>query len=151
LANNFYQGKYRVRNPEKYVGDYGNVVFRSLWERKFMVWCDTNPSVLKWGSEIYPIKYFSKIDGKVHRYFIDFFVQIRKADGSIQNLAIEIKPFSQTQPPVRGKKREKTYIQECLTYQINQDKWAAAREWAEKNGFEFIILTEYELGLAKRK
>jgi hypothetical protein len=37
-----------------------------------------------------------------------------------------------------------------LTYQVNQDKWKAAREWAKKNGFEFIILTEYELGLAKR-
>jgi hypothetical protein len=150
MPREHYQGRYRVRNPEKYVGNVKDVVFRSLWERKFMIWCDTNPSVLKWGSEIYPIQYYSKVDGKVRKYFIDFFVQIKKADGSIQNLAIEIKPFSQTQPPVRGKKKEKTYIQECLTYQINQDKWAAAREWAKKNGFEFIILTEYDLGLAKK-
>lgn len=151
MARNNYQGRYRVINPQKYVGDVKDVVFRSLWERKFMVWCDTNPSVLKWGSEIYPIQYYSKVDQKVRRYFIDFFVQIRRADDSIHNLAIEIKPYSQTQPPVRGKKREKTYMQECLAYQINQDKWTAAREWAVKNGFEFIIMTEYELGLVKRK
>lgn len=150
-AHNYYQGKYRVINPEKYVGDAKDVVFRSLWERKFMVWCDTNQSVLKWGSEIYPIQYYSKVDQKIHRYFIDFFVQIRRVDNSIHNLAIEIKPFSQTQPPTKGKKKEKTYIRECLTYQVNQDKWTAAREWAAKNGFEFIILTEYELGFAKRK
>jgi hypothetical protein len=150
MAHNYYQGKYTVLHPEKYVGDSKDVVFRSLWERKFMVWCDTNPSVLKWGSEIYPIQYYSEVDQKVRRYFIDFFVQIKKADGTIQNLAIEIKPYSQTQMPVRGRKKEKTYIQECLTYQVNQDKWKAAREWAKKNGFEFIILTEYELGLAKR-
>lgn len=140
-----------MQNPEKYVGDKNDVVFRSLWERKFMVWCDTNPSVLRWGSEIYPIQYYSQADAKTRRYFIDFFVQLKRKDGKTHNLAIEIKPFAQTQPPVRGRKREQTYIKECLTYQVNQDKWKAAREWADKNGFEFIVMTEYDLGIAKRK
>ena len=37
-----YKGKYNPRNPEKYKGNPHNIIYRSLWERKFMVYCDTN-------------------------------------------------------------------------------------------------------------
>lgn len=114
-----------------------------------MLWCDNNRSVLKWGSEIHPIEYYSKAHGKVKRYFIDFFIQILSKDGSTQNLAIEIKPHYQTIPPKKSR-NERTYLNECMTWQVNNDKWEAAKEWASKNNFQFVILTEYELGIRKK-
>ena len=38
-------------------------------------------------------------------------------------------------------------IYEQRTWVINQAKWEAARKWAEKKGYEFLILTEKELGM----
>lgn len=143
----YLQGKFKPTHPDKYVGDLKNIVFRSSWERRFMKWCDSNTSVLKWGSEIYPIQYVSSLDGRTHRYFIDFFVRLRTKDGEEKSLAIEIKPKSQTVQPVKGRKRDKTYMTECMTWIKNQDKWKAARAWAKKNGIEFLIMTEEELGI----
>ena len=40
---------------------------------------------------------------------------------------------------------------ETLTYAKNQAKWEAARKYCDKNGWEFKILTEYELILKQRK
>ena len=49
-------------------------------------------------------------------------------------------------PPVfsRRKKRE-TLIHEQVTFEVNKAKWDAAKGWADKNGYKFIILTEKEL------
>ena len=46
-----YSGKYKPTNIEKYKGDHRNIIYRSLWERKFMVYCDSNEKILEWGSE----------------------------------------------------------------------------------------------------
>ena len=46
-----YKGKYKPRNPRKYRGDPNRVTYRSLWERKFMVYCDDSDAILEWGSE----------------------------------------------------------------------------------------------------
>ena len=46
-----YSGKYRPTNPRKYKGDPRNIVYRSLWERKFMVYCDSHDHIIEWGSE----------------------------------------------------------------------------------------------------
>ena len=70
-----YKGKYRVLNIKKYKGDPTSVIYRSLWERKFMVYCDTKVSILKWSSEEIIVPYRSPIDRKMHRYFPDFWVK----------------------------------------------------------------------------
>ena len=57
-----------------------------------MIYCDTNNSVLEWGSEEIIIPYLSPMDGKVHRYFPDFYIKIRQRNGSIKKMIIEIKP-----------------------------------------------------------
>ena len=62
-----YSGKYRPTNPRKYKGDPTNVIYRSLWERKFMQWCDLNQNILEWGSEEFFIPYRSPVDKRVHR------------------------------------------------------------------------------------
>ena len=54
-----YKGKFRPSNRKKYRGDITKIVYRSLWERKFMVYCDTNPDIVEWGSEEIIIPYIS--------------------------------------------------------------------------------------------
>ena len=46
-----YKGKYRPTRPYKYKGDPTKIIYRSLWERKFMQYCDSTTNVLEWGSE----------------------------------------------------------------------------------------------------
>ena len=142
---------YRIKNREKYIGNADAITMRSSWERRFAIWCDNNPSVLTWNSEGMPIGYISSIDGRLHRYYIDFFVKLKTKDGAIRKLAIEIKPKEQTMPPNPPKRKtaktEARYIEECKTFQTNQDKWDAAKDWCRQNGFEFVVLTEAELGI----
>ena len=139
------------KTPSKYVGVVNNNIMRSSWEKKFAIWCDSNPSMIQWNSEGIPIQYWHSVDQKVRRYYIDFFVKLRTKDGSITKLAIEVKPASQRNPPVKPKRRtaksEQRYINECITYQQNQDKWKAAEQWCNQNGFKFIVMTEHELGI----
>ena len=47
-----YKGKYQPSHPRKYKGDPTNIIYRSLWERKFMVYCDNNENILEWRSDI---------------------------------------------------------------------------------------------------
>ena len=67
MYNATYKGRYRISNPVKYRGNIHDVIYRSSWELKFMKWCDTNISVLEWGSETMVIPYKSPVDSKVHR------------------------------------------------------------------------------------
>ena len=41
-----YKGIYKPSYPKKYKGDQRNIIYRSLWERKFMNYCDLNEA--KW-------------------------------------------------------------------------------------------------------
>ena len=85
-----YSGKYKPINPKKYKGDPTRIIYRSLWERKFMNFCDTKPSVTKWASEEIFIPYRSPKDGKVHRYYPDFYMKT----GNKESI-VEIKPLKQ--------------------------------------------------------
>lgn len=145
----FKQGFYPVRNPSKYVGDVNGIVWRSSWELRFMRWCDAHPNVLKWASEELIVPYFSAIDQKQHRYFVDFVVTIRNKAGVDTTYLVEIKPHEQTQPPKPSRSRH--YQAKCLEYVKNQEKWKAADAWARSHGMKFIVMTEYELGMRKRK
>ena len=40
-----YKGIYKPSNPKKYKGDQHNIIYRSLWERKFMNYCDLNETI----------------------------------------------------------------------------------------------------------
>lgn len=137
--------RYIPNNPEKVVGDLNNIIMRSSWETRFARWLDTNPAVIRWGSEIKPIPYFSTFENKVRRYFPDFWVYLVDKEEQHKRLLIEIKPLSQVLPP--KPKTKKTFLNEMVTWQKNQDKWKSAREWCQKNAFEFVIMTEKELGI----
>ena len=71
-----YRGRYIPTNPKKYRGAPSREIYRSLWERKLMVYCDRNEKVLEWGSEEIIIPYLSPWDNKLHRYFPDFYMKV---------------------------------------------------------------------------
>lgn len=132
---------------EKYTGDLTNIIMRSSWETMFANWCDKNPSVIKWKSEETIVPYRCPTDGKLHRYFVDFQVQIRDKNGRVKTYLIEVKPAKQTRPPEYPGRRTRRYIEESMTFIKNQAKWQAANEWAKDRGWEFKIITEHELGI----
>lgn len=135
-----YQGKYKIKRPEKYAGNPGKVVYRSLWERQAFKWCEDNPNVKMWNSEEVVIPYKCKTDNKLHRYFVDLFVQMDNK----KTYLIEIKPKNQTQPPKKRSRKTK-YINEVTTYAKNISKWEAANDFAEYKGWKFQVWTEETL------
>jgi len=143
-----YKGRYIPANPKKYKGDPQNIIYRSLWERKFMVYCDTSKAIIEWGSEEIIIPYISPWDNKVHRYFPDFYIKVKQSNNSAKKYIIEIKPKKQCSPPdTQPKKKTVKWLNEVKTWSVNDAKWKHADKWCKDNGMEFKILTEDDLGI----
>ncbi len=129
----FKQGIYFPINEDKYLEPIdktmskvtGGATYRSSWELKFYKWCDNNPKVKFWGTEVLPIKYLSPKDNQIHRYYPDVFIKFHDETKVI----VEIKPKSQVNNP------------------INLAKFAAAEEYAKSSGSTFVVMTEKELGI----
>lgn len=113
-----------------------------------MLWADNHPDVVAWGNEEIVLQYISPVDHRPHRYFTDFVIKVRQKDGTLKNFLIEVKPYAQTQPPIKRKRTNK-YIEELATYAVNQAKWKAAREFCERKNATFMILTENELNIKR--
>lgn len=142
---NYSQGEFKPKNINKYRGSFP-IVYRSGLELKVMRWFDNNSNVISWGSESVIIPYFSPIDEKTHRYFVDFIVNLKTKEGDTKKLLIEVKPFKQTIKPVLSiYKKPTTLMYENKQYILNQVKWEAAKEWAKKKGYEFLVLTEKDI------
>ena len=75
-----YKGRFKPKNYQKYKGDPTNIIYRSLWERKFMNYCDLTENVSEWQSEEFWIPYISPKDNRVHRYFPDFYIKTKNGD-----------------------------------------------------------------------
>ena len=142
-----YRGKYYPSFPRKYKGDPTNIIYRSIWERKFIVYCYKNQNILEWASEEIAIPYRSPIDNRVHRYFPDFYMKVKETNGKIKNYVIEVKPAKQTKPPAKPKRQTKGYIREAYEYAKNQAKWKMAKEFCADRQWEFKVVTEKELGV----
>jgi hypothetical protein len=146
-----YKGKFRPKNPNKYKGNPSNIIYRSLLERRFMVYLDKNPSVLKWSSEEIIIPYVSPVDNRVHRYFPDFYMKYKNKQNMIVEELIEVKPFSQCSPPNPKKKLTKTgrtskrYLKEVQTYMVNDAKWTQAMSFCKDRQWKWRILTEKDI------
>jgi hypothetical protein len=145
-----YKGRFQPKNPQKYKGDPTKIVYRSSWELRFMKYVDENPNILQWASEELFIPYKSPLDGKWHRYFPDFIIKMRDKDGKLLVKMVEIKPRSQSVPPTvktNSSKPTKKYLKEVAVYGINMAKWNAAKEYCDTRNWQFVVLTEKELGL----
>ena len=148
-----YKGKFRPKNPNKYKGNPSNIIYRSLLERRFMVYLDNNPAILKWSSEEIIIPYVSPVDNRVHRYFPDFYMKYRNNKDMIVEELIEVKPFSQCTPPNPKKKLTKTgrtskrYLKEVQTYMVNDAKWSQAMKYCKDRKWKWRILTEKDINI----
>lgn len=140
------KGVFKPKNPKKYKGDVDNIVYRSSWERAAMAFFDNTPEIVAWESEETVINYFDPVRNKDRRYYMDFKIAAKQADGSFKIFLVEIKPYKQTiRPRMNKRKAEKTYMDEMATYLTNMAKWKAAKELCKRAGWGFVIFTEKEL------
>lgn len=145
-GTNSYKGKFTPQNPQKYNGNPDNIIYRSSWELRCMKWFDDNPNIIWWSSEELAIPYYSPVDQRMHRYFPDFIIKVKRKDDTIMTYVVEVKPEAQTKKPTQ-KRKTKQYIRESITYVVNQMKWKAADEFCHAHGWEFKIVTEKDLGI----
>lgn len=143
----FISGKFSPKNPSKYIGDVNNIICRSSWETRFCNFCDSNEKILKWSSEPIGIEYYSKLDSKVHTYYVDFYIKVERHDGKIEEMILEIKPQRQTRKPILESqnptaKALKAHNERLKVWITNMSKFEAAKEWAAKRGFRFAIVDE---------
>jgi hypothetical protein len=149
-----YQGWYKILNPQKFVRPIdehmksfknGEVNFKSKLELKAIKYADFNKHIVSWSLEPFAIKYLKPTDGKIHRYYIDLFLEFSTGD----KFLVEIKSKGETVPPKVPKKQTQkakmNYQRALQTYAVNEAKWKAAKKFAADNKMKFIILTETEL------
>lgn len=130
----FQQGYINPKSCKKLFQSVENqpIIYRSSWEKRFILWCENCKKVVHWGSECTCINYYNPVDQKTHRYYPDFVVQLD--DGTV--MIVEIKPSNQTVPP----DIENSWA--CRTYAVNSAKWKALEKLCEEKGYKFCILTE---------
>lgn len=136
---NFAQGKYKVRNTHKYVGNH-EPKYRSGWELTFMMFCDNHDSVISWASESIKIPYRNPITGKQTIYVPDFFVLYEDKFGKQRAEIVEIKPKKQSLIESRV-----ASARDRLAVAINYAKWQAATAYCKKAGLTFRVLTENDI------
>lgn len=142
-----HKGIFKPLNPSKYSGNVDNIVYRSSWELICMRRFDTDPRIIFWASEELCIPYIDRATDRLRRYFPDFVIKKRSPDGTITVIVIEVKPYAQSVPPAKGNKTDRRYLSEVKTFATNYSKWEYAKSFCQKKGWEFVVLTERELGL----
>lgn len=144
----YYKGTYQVVNPQKYIGKHAPI-FRSSWEKRAFYWADHNTRVIRWGSECVVIQYLLRRDMRIHRYITDMYVEVLDNENQIRKFIVEIKPKKKLlmpKPPKRQTAKSiARYVSQKDEYEMNQDKWKAARKFCEQNKIEFKILTEDDI------
>jgi len=149
-----HQGWYKLRNPQKFIkvidehmqsSRDGYLLYKSSLEKKMMQYCDLNKFVKCFSLEPFAIPYVKPTDGKVHRYYVDFYLEFCTG----HKVLVEIKTFAETRKPLKPKrlnaKTVQAYNEAMQTFLINMAKWKYAKEFCNKHSFEFLILTENEL------
>lgn len=132
------QGKFSVRNMEKYVGKK-MPTYRSSWEMTFMTFCDNNPAILQWASEPFMIPYRNPLNGKNTIYIPDFMMVYIDAQQQKHAEVIEIKPLKETTLETAKSVRDKAAVI------LNMAKWTAARAFCQAHGMKFRIVTEHDI------
>ena len=107
------------------------IIYRSSYEKKFIIWLEQNNMVKYWGSECFKIPYMMP-DGSQHSYYPDYFVELVNGEKWV----VEIKPYNQTQKPVN----ENCWV--AKEYVKNMCKWKEAKQFCGNKGFKFHIFTE---------
>jgi len=135
----FAQGLFTPKNSQKYVGKH-IPRYRSGWELTFMMFLDSNSSIIQWASESVRIPYRNPLTGKASTYVPDFLVLYEnKYKKQIAEL-VEIKPKKQSLIESRtASARDRAIVA------VNHAKWASARAWCSQNGLTFRVINENDL------
>jgi hypothetical protein len=141
------QGLYVVKNPDKYMGDLRNVIFRSSYEQKLNIDLDTDSNVIRWCAEppFLQIKYWDELKKKFRTYHLDYFV-VKMVNGVEMKLMIEVKPSKKLVKPLPPKVRT---LLSMKSYQYRMAEWInihskrkACEELAKKMGWTYLFVTE---------
>ena len=137
----FSQGYFPINECQKYIGK-GPIIYRSSWERKFCMYCESIPQIVQWSSEPVKIKYINSLDGREHSYFPDYYMKLDNDDEYL----IEVKPSSQLQKPTPPKRKTKkavaNYKYAYEMYVTNMCKMQYAEHWCNKRGWKLLVVTE---------
>ena len=139
MTSKYSQGIYKIKNPEKYVGNHAPR-YRSSWEHTFMMFCDNNPSVQQWSSESVKIPYRDPLTGKQTVYVPDFLIVYLDRNLRRHAELVEIKPANQMLKERVGKN-----VYNQAQYVKNMAKWEAAGKWAQNQGIKFRVINEKDL------
>ena len=140
--------KYKPQNPDKYVSDITDIIWRSKWEYKFCLYCDFEPKVKKWAMENIKIPYNVMVNGiyVTKTYIPDFWLQVENTKNEIVEMIIEIKPQKELEEPIEPKnhtlKSLQNYEYMLKTYVKNLNKWESAEKYCNKRSIHFHVLTE---------
>ena len=132
------QGKFQVRNPDKYIGKK-QPTYRSSWEFAFMNFCDNNPAVLQWASEAIHINYRNPFTNKNTIYVPDFLIIYEDKNGKRHAEVIEVKPKKETTMETARSVKDKAMVA------LNAYKWEAARKWCAAQGLVFRVVNEDQI------
>lgn len=140
----FKQSYYKPTNLGKYVGELP-IICRSSWEKKFAIFCDTNPAVIKWSSEPAEVKYYNVLDKKFHNYYPDYFIIIRR-NGVEEKYLVEVKPEAQLKKPEPPKRLTEKAVANFKyaynQYVTNLCKIEALKKFAEDRMMKVMVITE---------
>lgn len=143
----FKQGYFNVSESLKYVSKHEPCIYRSSYEYKFMQWCERSVVVRTWDSESISVKYTCPLTGKQRNYWLDFTLTTHKDEKWL----IEVKPHKEVNDVKRFSRRmsnassdaeRKRLCQAHKTAAMNWSKWNAAKEYCNRHGFRFVIVTE---------
>ena len=90
-------------------------------------------------------RYKDPVAKKWRRYFPDFYMKVKEANGKVQSYLVEVKPLKQTKCPKPRRVKTKAYLSEVMTYATNAAKWEAAIEYCDDRKWKFKLITEREL------
>ena len=135
----FAQGKFNLKNPDKYIGGR-SPTYRSSWEFAFMRMCDNNQNITQWASEAIKIPYRNPFTGKFTIYVPDFFLVYGDRNGKQHVELVEVKPANQTIKEKVGNSTSNKAL-----YVLNQAKWQAARAYCKQKGMYFRIVNEGDI------
>lgn len=144
----FHQGYVKLIHPEKFIGDYSEKVgvpYRSGLEYRFIKTIDSSEVCIRWTYEhdAFIIPYMSPIDHRQHRYYPDFYVEVRLYNGETKRYLVEVKAQKDTQKPDPKKFKDRS----SYAYQLRQSllvevKRRAAENWCKQHGLQYLFVTE---------
>ena len=126
MKNVAIKGKFTPQNKQKFLSKR-SPVYRSMWERRFMLYCDRSENIMEWDSESIHIPYLSPKDNRWHNYYPDFYIKYKDKNNKVIKALVEIKPHFQKK------------------WDINLAKWEACQKYCYEQDLDFRVLTEREL------